>query len=715
MQDLGDYRWDEGTPHPDAPSGSSAFLRVLHSLRRRWVLFTLVWALPVAAAVAYLMTLKPSYRPQATLEVRPEMSLVPADASDAAYAASLSMWTTFYRTQEALLRSPGLVQAVLKSLPKPVTREYGESPDPVRTFSEHLDIEKTESSYIMKVGFIDADPEHATEIVNTLVSLYLRDANRRLRELKDEALAVLSNETLPAIRQRFDEAEIALQAFQAETGFADFEEQYVSLVEARRRVAARLSEIRLRGFRIRSDLVALQGYAANGPLGLYHEAFHITRSLEPLAIQRAALSAELAKQGESLKEKHPRLIELGKELDSVEARIREVVQGTLKSFETNLASLEQEERSLATEEKRIEQQMGKSRQHLTDFKRLVAEVTTSQELYNSYLKRQNETRATSASGQAGVRVIDLATLPREPYKKPRWFLHLSIVAGILLGAGAVLMAEQADDRIKSVREVEVFLGLDVLGEIPKLKEDKPGKEKPLVLSEDSDPAEVEAFQALRAQLITRFEDTPSSKVIMVTSAEAGEGKTTIAANLAQVLATQERRVLLLDAELRQPSMKSLLADPRGMGLEELLRGEALLQEAAQPSRIPGVDVLGADEELLGAADMASSPRFRLALKTARERYDFIVIDSAPLNLISESVLIARRADATVLVVRLGVTSRTTALAAQKKLADMKVKILGAVVNGTRPSASFHGYRNRRGVSRGEAAIVRGGDDLIGIA
>jgi len=715
MQDLGDDRSDDGKAPAEAASGSAAFLRVLHSLRRRWLLFALVWLLPVAAAAAYTLTLKPSYRPQATLEVRPEMSLVSADVSDAAYAASLMMWTNFYRTQEALLRSPGLVHSVLKALPEAASREYRQASDPVRAFSEHLDIEKTESSYIMKVGFIDTDPGHATEIVNTLVSLYLKDANRRLRELKDEALEVLSNETLPAIRLRFDEAEKALQAFQAETGFADFEEQYASLVETRRRVGARHSEIRLRGFHIRSDMNAFEGYGSNGTAGLYHEAFHATRSLEPLAIQRAALSAELARQGENLKEKHPRLIELGKELASVELKIREAVQGTLKSLETNLASLEQEERVVVTEEARIEQQMGQSRRHLTDYKRLGAELTTSQELYNSYLKRQNETRATSAAGQAGVRVIDLATLPREPYKKPRWFLHLSIVAGILLGAGAVLMAEHADDRIKSVREVEVFLGLDVLAEIPKLKDDRSGRERPLLLTEDSDPAEVEAFRALRAQLITRFEDTPSSKVIMVTSAEAGEGKSTIAANLARLLATQDRRVLLLDAELRRPSMKALLADSQGMGLEELLRGEALLQDAAQGSRLAGVDVLGADEELLGASDMASSPRFRLALKTARERYDFIVIDSAPLNLISESALIARRADATVLVVRLGVTSRTTALAAQKRLADMNVKLLGAVVNGTRPSGSFQGYQSRRDVSREAAAIAKDGDDLVGIA
>ncbi len=715
MQDLGDFRSDEEKSFADAPSGSTAFLRVLHSLRRHWLLFAMGWVIPVAAAAVYSQTIRPSYRPQATLEIRPEMSLVSSESSDAAYAASLPMWANFYRTQEALLRSPGLIQAVLKSLPPAAAREYEKASDPVRAFSEHLDIEKTESSYIMKVGFVGTDPGQATEIVNSLVALYLRDANRRLRELKVEALEVLSKETLPTIRQRFDEAEKALQEFQSETGFADFEEQYVSLVESRRRVGSRLSEIRLRGFRIRSDRTAFQEYGKNGTSGLYNEAFHTTRSLEPLAVQRATLSAELSRQGESLKAKHPRLIELSKELASVEGQIREAIQGTLQALDTNLQSLAQEESSLETEENRIEQQMGQSRRYLTDYKRLGAELTTSQELYNSYLKRQNETRATSAAGQAGVRVIDLASLPLEPYKKSRWILQLAGVLGILLGAGAVLVAEQADDRIKSVREVEVFLGLDVLAEIPKLREALPGREGPLVLNEDSDPAEVEAFRALRAQLLTRFEDAPSARVIMVASAETGEGKSTVAVNLARVLATQERRVLLLDAELRRPSLKALFADSRGMGLEELLRGEALLQDASQPSRIPGVDVLGADEELLDASDMASSARFRLALKTARERYDFIVIDSAPLNLISESVLIARRADATLLVVRLDKTSRTTALAAQKRLVDMKVMILGAVVNETKPSGSFHGYRNRGVASREEAAIVGGGDDLVGIA
>jgi len=91
MQDLGDFRSDDGKSLADAPSGSTSILRVLLCLRRRWVLFAIVWAIPVALAAAYSLTIRPSYRPQATLEIRPEMSLVSADASDAAYAASLPM------------------------------------------------------------------------------------------------------------------------------------------------------------------------------------------------------------------------------------------------------------------------------------------------------------------------------------------------------------------------------------------------------------------------------------------------------------------------------------------------------------------------------------------------------------------------------------------------------------------------------------------------
>ena len=699
---------DYAAPDPGGPS--PALRRVSLILRRRWLLFGGLWLLVSLAALAVSMTVDPVYRPQSTLEVRPEMPLVPSDQSETSYIASLQMWANFYRTQEALLRSPSLVQEVLKTLPDSVVGEFRRTPDPVKTFLENLDIEKTESSYILKVGFTDPDPARATLLVNTLVSRYLEDSSRRLRELKSDTLEVLSKETLPAIRQRFDEAERALQRFQERTGFADFEVEFAARVDNRKRIDARLSEIRLRAMKVGSDAEVLRGYATDGVSGLYHEAFHTTRTLEVLGTQRAVLLEELARQAGVLKEKHPRAIEVRNELARVEAQITDSIQGTLRSFDKTLESIRDEEKKIATEKARIEEDMGHARRSLTEYKRLDAELVTSKELYNSYLKKHSETRATSASGQAGVRIVDPATVPVEPYKKPNWLLSLGFVLGLALASAAVSLAELFDDRLASPEEVELFLGLDVLGEIPRPATDR----QALLVDEELDAPSFEAYRNLRAHLVTRLEEVNRGKIILVTSPESGEGKSSVAANLARVLAMEDQKVLLFDAELRWPCMKALLADPRGRGLEELLRGEVTLQEAVQRSSIPGVDVIGADTGLLRAPEMAGSLRFQAALRSARELYDFVVIDSAPVNLVSDTALVARRTDATLLVVRHQQTSRAAALVARKRLTDLRAPLMGAVVLGTTVPGNFFGYQNRRDPDQEAQVIEKEGDNLVGV-
>jgi succinoglycan biosynthesis transport protein ExoP len=687
----------------------------LHLLRRHWILFAGVWALILLLFAAYSLSVKPVYRPESTLEVRPEMPLVQIDQADPSYIASLQMWANFYRTQEALLKSPGLIQQVLASAPQPTVAAYQHLADPVKAFSENLNVEKTEASYIMKVGLIDPDPEHATYLLNTLVSKYLEDANRRLRELKSSTLEVLTRETLPAIRQRFDEAEKALQTFQNETGYADFDTEYASRVEALRKVSTRLLEVRLRGFKVSSDIDALGSYVSEGVAGFFHESFHVTRALELLWARRVALASDLARQTGILKEKHPRRIEIKNELAMVDTEIRDTVEGTLRSFDRTLESIREEEQRLIGEAERLEGDMGQSRRHLTEYKKLDSELITAKELYNAYLRKQAETRATTAAGQAGVRVVDPATVPVEPYRKSRWFAGLGAVLGFLLAAGAVVLAEQVDDRLASPREVELFLGLDVLGEIPRLEGDPPDGNLTLLLTEDEiDSPHFEAYRSLRANILTRLEEVPRGKVILVASAEEGEGKSTVAANLARVLAMEDQRVLLFDAELRWPRLKALLANPRGRGLEEFLRGEVSLGQAAQPSRIPGVDVLGADAGLLRAPELAGSMKFQAALRAAREQYAFVVIDSAPVNLVSETALIARRTDATLLVVRQGQTGRGDARAARKRLLDMRAPLMGCVVTGTAIPTRRYGYRNRRDPEREAEIIEKSGDNLVGV-
>jgi succinoglycan biosynthesis transport protein ExoP len=677
---------------PTAPKAQgSSLVQVLIILRRRWRLLAIVWAVTVVAVGIYTFTTKLLYRPQATLEIRPETPLIGGDSNDPALLASRMNYDNYYRTQEAILTSPTLLEAAFKALPEAIRKDYEGLHDPMRSFADRLDIEKIRTSFILKIGFVDENAQNATQVVNTIVSLYLEDANRRLRELKSGAAELMSKETLPSIRARVDEADKSLQAFQTETGFTDFEEHYKSLVDAHRKFDARFTEVRIQRVKLRAELQALSAYGADGVTGLFNPAFHTTTTLQPLAIERARIASDLGKTEKLFKERHPAVQELREQLRMVEDKIREAILGTLKALETDLAEVEGEEKALKVELLAVEQGMADSARRLNQFKRLDSELVSAKELYNAYLKKHGETTATSGSSLGSVRVIDHATVPIIPFK-PKVLSNLALSAffGLLLGLGALFVTEQLDDRVQSPRELEAFLGLEVLAVIPKLSSFDSVTDGPILLGEGSGLPEFESFRGLRAELVTRFPKKQKSIVVCILSAIQSEGKSTVTANLAKVLAMEGRRVLILDADLRRPSQRKLIGSRVGTGLEQVLRGEATHQESIQKSRIAGVDILGACEGIEGAAELAGTVQMEQVLEWARSAYEYVLIDSAPVNQVSESSLVARLADLTLLVVRQG-TSRGAAIAARRRLAGMSVRVAGAVLNGSSLKGNEYGY------------------------
>lgn len=676
---------------PVSQTDATSLLQLLLILRRRWRLLVIVWCATVVAGGIYTFTAKRLYRPQATLEIRPETPLISSDSNDTSLMASRVNYDNYYRTQEQILTSPTLLESTYKGLPEAIRSAYKGLPDPIKTFSERLDIEKVRTSFILKIGFIDQDKEAATQIVNTIVSLYLEDANRRLRDLKSDAAEVLSKETLPVIRARVDEAHKALQEFQTETRYVDFEEHYKSLVEARRKFDARYTDIRIQRVKVKAELEALTFYGSDGVSGLFNPAFHSTTTLQPLAQERARISSDLGKTEKLYKERHPAVQELREQLRMIEEKIREAVRGTLKALETDLAGTEAEEKALREELILVEKGMADSARRLNQYKRLESELVSAKELYNSYLKKHGETTATRSTSLGSVRVIDHATVPVAPFKpKVVTNLVLAALAGLLLGISAMFVTEQLDDKIQSPREVEAFVGVPVLSMIPKLSfADKAGA-NPILLGDEAGLPEFESFRGLRAEVVTRFDNVEGCKIVCVLSALQSEGKSTVTANLAKVLAMEGRRVLIFDADLRRPSQRKLIGAREGTGLEHVLRGEATFEQAVQKSVIPGVDILGAREGTDGAAELAGTARMGQAFDWARERYDFVLIDSAPVNQVSESSLVARLADLSLLVIRQG-TSRGAALAARKRLTGMSVRLAGAVLNGTSLREDEYGY------------------------
>lgn len=680
------------TDRNSMPQEATSLRQILVIFKRRWRLFIITWVATIVGTAIVSFSLPKQYRPQATLEIRPETPLVASEPQDPSMQASRTLWESYYRTQESILTSASLHSSVLKALPEVYRREFEEKADPIASFAKRVDTEKLRNSFILKVGFIDPDREKATQIVNVLVSLYLEEANRVLRDMRSGAANILSKETLPAIRQKVDDADKALRDFQAENGFIDPQEQYAALANARRTIFERITQIHLREMQVRAQIDALQQPGLDGGNGLFNPIFQNTKLLELLSTQQEQLEAELARQRRELRKDHPEILQLEDQLKRVQDKIRLAVRGVIRSFETDLHASEQEEKAAAIEQERIEKEMANISLRVFQSKRLDAELNTSRELYNSYLKKHGEEAATSGSGIGSVRIIDKAVLPVRPYK-PDILINLSVGAavGLFVGFAAMFVSEQLDDRVRSAHEVQVFLGLDVLAVVPKLGEKSGQRDTPFLLDEKASLAEFETFRAMRSEVTTRLEDIKGPKMIAVVSPMSGEGKSTTTANLAKVLAMDGRRVLIFDADMRRPTMNSNFGSKELPDLGAVIKGEAILSQAIRPSTIPGVDVIGMAKGTSQAAELAGLPAFENIFKTLRSQYDYVIVDSAPVNQASESAMIARRCDAVIMVLRERRTSRGAAQAARRRLAGMGVRVLGAALNAVEGPESAYGY------------------------
>jgi succinoglycan biosynthesis transport protein ExoP len=674
--------------HDEGPS----LRQVLTILRRRWRLLVMLWITTVVVTAIYTLNLPKIYRPQAMLEIRPETPLMSSDSQDPALQASRDLWDNYYRTQEAILTSSSLHEEAIRALPEPIRRTYEGLTDPVGTFSSQVTVEKFRNSFILKIGFLDMDREKATQIVNTLVSIYLEDANKNIRRNKSGAVAVLSKETLPAIRQEVDDAEKHLSTFKAEDGFIDPQERYSTLMSARHLILDRITQIRIRQMQYRAQLDSLKDIGLDGSSGLFHPVFQSSKLMEILSAQQEMLETELVRERRELKPDHPTILQLQDQLKRVQAKITQAIQGMLRSFEIDLTAAEQEEKAASVEQKKIEKQMSELSQRVAQYKRLESELTTSRELYNSYIKKHGEEVATSGMGLGSVRVVEAASVPHSPFK-PNLFTNIAVgtIVGFLVGISAMFISEQLDDRIRSAREVQVFLGLDVLAVVPRLGESKASIDGPYLLNEKSSVAEFETFRALRSEVTTRLEDIPGPKVVAVLSPMSGEGKSTTTANLSKVLAMDGRKVLIFDADMRRPTMNSNFGSKELPDLGSVIKGEAKLQDAIRRSRIPGVDVVGMAHGTSQAAELAGAPAFDEIFKQLRAGYDYVIVDSAPVNQASESALIARRCDAVIMVLRERRTSRGAAQAARRRLSSMDVRVLGASLNAVEGSESAYGY------------------------
>ncbi len=301
-------------------------------------------------------------------------------------------------------------------------------------------------------------------------------------------------------------------------------------------------------------------------------------------------------------------------------------------------------------------------------------IRLKQETYATLLQQYENARATEAIRANALSIVEPATIPPTP-SRPRKTLNvaLGLMVGLMGGVGLAFLLENLDTRLHSAEQVADVTALRVLGRIPETR-----KSQTHVFL-NGDAPQREAYRHLRTN-IHSLAEVESFQTLLVTSAEPREGKSTIAANLASAIAQSDRQVVIVDADLRRPSLHTAFDLPNRIGLSSVLQAKFTHKEAVQYSKDSGVWVLTSGPLPYNPAELLSTPQMGTLIEDLAQRFDMILVDTPSLLAVTDAAVLAPKVDGVVLVVAYAQVSRPSVRSACRVLTDVHARPVGVVVN-----------------------------------
>lgn len=318
------------------------------------------------------------------------------------------------------------------------------------------------------------------------------------------------------------------------------------------------------------------------------------------------------------------------------------------------------------------------------------EVESNRNIYEGLLNRQKEIGVAGGIGTNNISVVDPAVVPFQIYK-PRKKLNAALGAalGLFLGLVIAFLLEFMDDRVRHAEDPEKILGLPVLGIVPRSKI-KDSKKLALLSQTDPRSAFAESFRSLRTNLLFSTKDGVP-KVLAITSASASEGKSTTAINLAIVMAQSGKTILLVDTDLRNPSIHKRLDLDNSKGLTNYLTGQDPYEVVTQSSQIPDVYVITAGPMSPNPVELLSTSRLdELFGLVDQGAFDMIIVDMPPILGLADALLVSNRASATILSIAMGETKKQALVGAYKRLRQARVNVIGSVASKAKQGTGY-GY------------------------
>ncbi|HRT05544.1 MAG TPA: polysaccharide biosynthesis tyrosine autokinase [Kiritimatiellia bacterium] len=658
------------------------FLDYWRVIRDRKEVILAVALLTIVTGTAYTLMMPKKYTATTQLEVREDAMDV-----DPFYERQVNRMgynPFFLMTQEKVMKSRPVLTEVIRNLnlQKVWGAQLNEDKSPVapelalQILSRSLRVEQDRDTTLMNISVTTEDAKLSAEIANEIANVY-RD--RRLfakrREIQ-HAIDAMSNEVRKQ-QERVEEAEAELERIRQERGIALIGRGQMGIrVEATRlnmleteRSAARV-EMLVRKARL-DQLEGLEGEK------LMDAAAYIVQDPTLLGIRQqlidSQVSLQLMIQNGVMGENHPEVMRLKGAVDELSRQLSSALEGLKAGVKADYEVARQKYEALDEELAQIRtSDIVSEGEDFLPFDRAERNVNIQRDILTALRARITQTGIEVEVPRTAVEIIEEAEPPERP-SSPLVVLNifLSVILGLLAGTGLAFFVEYLDVSIKTVDEVEKYLGLPVLAVIPQ-------QSRPLTEAGPSS-GQGEAYRALRTSLALLAREG-KQKIFTVISGGVGEGKSTTLFNLAYVCAEQGSKVLIVDSDLRRPVQHKMVGLANRTGMVNVLTDELKIEDVVQETGVPNLWLMPSGRLRRGSLGIMNNARLRAMLDVLKDRYDFVLLDSPPILGVTDAAILASEADGVLLVVQYRKYPKIISLRAKRMIENAGGHLMGAVLN-----------------------------------
>ncbi len=673
------------TPPADAEPDIDLVELVWLLWRRRWLLFGFLLLGASLSGLAAAL-LPPVYVAEALVLIEPRPAPTAREVVD---TSGLDRDSTTVDSQVQVLRSRSLAERVIARL------DLADDPElvpaaaaavtsdamaaVVEAFLARLRVVRRGKSRVIAVAYRSGDAEKAARVANAVAETYVAEQLAAKFELSQRATNWL-NERLERAERQLIEAERRLADFRKRSGgnnsdfLAEAPAQLAALERAHivakaERAALEAKLARLRRAIERGD--AMDGAFPEGG----------GRLLGELRAMRAQLARREAELRGLYGRRHPEIVKLRREKAELERQIAREQGNLLAGIEAEVEEARVRQRSLARELERLRRAVHDAARARQRERELERGVERARRLYEAFLARVESASGREEIELSDARVISAAVPPLAPaFPDPRVFLSIGIAASLGLGLASVYLLERRDRGFRSTASLARQLGGVETIAVPRLRPRDLRELDPVdYVLERPRSRYAESLRELLAVLISRARERPA-RLVLVTSALPGEGKSTVTLALGRLAASEGLRVLVVDADLRRPGLHARMGLEPGPGLGELLEGEVRLEEILQQDPRSGAALLPAAPRLVRPTRLFASEALDALLAELGARYDLVLFDSAPLVAVADTRILAASLDGILLVAQWRKTGRALVAQALELLGPASARILAATLN-----------------------------------